>query len=100
MEKTCREAYDIYTQYKNCNPLVRKKVIYAIDVIKHYSIKSKIHFSDIVALSDYIDKSLSNEDLTDYEKHLLMKEISVLNIVSYSGAPALIRIITNAIMTI
>jgi hypothetical protein len=100
MEKTCREAYDIYTQYKSCNSSVRKKVIYVIDVIKQYAIKSKITFSDIVALSNYMDKSLSKEDLTDYEQQLLMKEISVLQTLNWGGAPALMRIITNAITTV
>ena len=100
MEKTCREAYDIYTQYSKCNPLVRKKVIYVIAVIKQYTIKSQLQFNDLVALSDYMDKSLSKEDLTDYEQQLLMKEISVLQTLNWGGAPALMRIITNAITTV
>ena len=100
MEKTCRDAYDIYTQYKSCNSLVRKKVIYVIEVIKQYSIKSKMQFVDLVALSVYMDKSLSKEDLTDYEQQLIMKGLSVLQTVSWSGAPELMRIITNAITTV
>lgn len=100
MEKTCREAYDIYTQYKSCNSVVRKKVVYVIEVIKHYSIKSNMQFVDLVALSNYMDKSLSKEDLTDYEQQLLMKGISALHIVSWSGAPDLMRIITNAITSV
>jgi hypothetical protein len=47
-----------------------------------------------------MDKSLSKEDLTDYEQQLLMKGISVLKTVSWSGAPELMRIITNAITTV
>jgi len=100
MEKTCRDAYDIYTQYKICNSSVRKKVIYVIEVIKQYSIKSKMQFVDLVALSNYMDKSLSKEDLTDYEQQLLMKGLSVLKTVSWSGAPDLMRIITNAITSV
>ena len=100
MEKTCREAYDIYTQYKSCNSAVRKKVICVIDVIKQYAIKSQINFNDLVALSNYMDKSLSKEDLTDYEQQLLMKGISVLHTLGWSGAPELMRIITNAITTV
>ena len=100
MEKTCREAYDIYTQYSKCNPLVRKKVIYVIAVIKQYTIKSQIQFNDLVALSDYMDKALSKEDLTDYEQHIIMKEISLLNICSWTGASTLVHIITNSITTV
>jgi|TARA_Y100000389_G_C17109449_1_gene339971 hypothetical protein len=100
MEKTCREAYDIYTQYSKCNPLVRKKVIYVIAVIKQYTIKSQIQFNDLVALSDYMDKALSKEDLTDYEQHIIMKEISLLNSGTWGGGPALVHIITNSITTV
>jgi hypothetical protein len=71
-----------------------------IEVIKQYSIKSKMQFVDLVALSNYMDKSLSKEDLTDYEQQLLMKGLSVLKTVSWSGAPELMRIITNAITTV
>ena len=100
MEKTCRDAYDIYTQYKSCNSLVRKKVIYVIEVIKQYSIKSKMQYVDLVALSNYMEKSLSKEDLTDYEQHIIMKEISLLNSGTWGGGPALVHIITNSITTV
>jgi hypothetical protein len=100
MEKTCRAAYDIYSQYEKITPVVRKKVIYVIDVIKQYNIKSRLQFNDLVALSNYINKSLSKEDLTDYEQHLIMKQISLLDIVSWTGAPTLVLTITNSITTV
>ena len=73
---------------------------YVIDVIKEYSKKSQLQFNDLVALSNYMDKSLSKEYLTDYEQHLIMKELSLLNIRSWGGGPELVHIITNSITNV
>ena len=100
MEKTCKEAFDIYCQYEKINLVVRKKVRYVIDVIKEYSRKSQLQFNDLVALSNYMEASLSKENLTDYEQHLLMKAISLLNTASWGGGPPLMHIIINSITNV
>ena len=99
MDKTCREAYDVFCQYNRINPPIRMKVKYIVDVMKSHSTKEKTDFkyNHLVALSRYISTTLRGEKLNSYEQHIIMKELSLLNIVSWNGAPALVNKIVESI---
>ena len=99
MNKTCIEAYDVFCQYNRINPPIRMKVKYIVDVMKSHSTKEKTDFkyNHLVALSRYISTTLRGEKLNSYEQHIIMKELSLLNIVSWNGAPDLVNKIVESI---
>jgi len=100
MEKTCKEAYNIFCQYEKITPIVRKEVKYVLEVIATYSSKPEFQFNDLVALSRYISTTLSEENLNVYEQQAIMKQISLLRIVSWSGAPELVNRMVDYIIQI
>ena len=100
MNKSCREAYDIYCQYNNVSqPSIREEVKCINNVIQSYLSKdaSMFTYSDFTALSRFIIETLSGEKLSLYEQQLIMKKFSSLNITTWGGAPRLVNETIKAI---
>ena len=97
MEKTCKEAYNIYCQYEKITPIVRKEVQYVLGVITEYSLKSVFQFNDLLALSRYMHATLAKETLNMYEQQAIMKKMSLLHIVAWAGAPPLVNTMVDSV---
>ncbi len=96
MEKTCSEAYDIYTQYNNINKTCGERVKYFDQILKTFSKKTRVTYEDILIIVIYAEKSIGNDTLSDEQKGRLMNTIAKLNIDNWPKEK--IPIIINRLM--
>ena len=69
MQNSCREAYEIYTQYNSINKNNSEKVFLVIKVLEpHQNKEFPISTATLQILVLYIEKSIKNEKLSASQK--------------------------------
>ena len=84
MKKTCREAYDIYTQYNSISNDIYKKVNYLIKIINVYKNKERFGLVDMNTLVLYSEKSIGSDTLSHEQCGRIIhsfSEIKIINII-------------------
>lgn len=85
MQKTCREAYTIYTQYNSINKTCEERVKYFDQILKTFAKKDSIHYESLIIITVYAEKSISKDNLSDEQKGRLINSIAELNIAPWAG---------------
>tara|TARA_B110000208_G_C11703677_1_gene406778 strand:+ start:173 stop:490 length:318 start_codon:yes stop_codon:yes gene_type:complete len=101
MNKTCSQAYNIYTQYsaihKNSNT---EKVRYVKKVLDTYSTKDAFgSMASLRVLVIYIEKTIGSCSLCDFHKGELMNIIVTVPFKSYAHTKAEQTILIERLMT-
>ena len=83
MKKTCREAYDIYTQYNSISNDVNEKVQYLIKIIDTYKNKERFGLADMNTLVLYSEKSIGSDTLSHEQCGRIIHSFSEIKIIMY-----------------
>ena len=83
MKKTCREAYDIYTQYNSISNDIYKKVNYLIKIINVYKNKERFGLVDMNTLVLYSEKSIGSDILSHEQCGRIIHAFSEIKIIMY-----------------
>ena len=83
MKKTCREAYDIYTQYNAISNDIYKKVNYLIKIINVYKNKERFGLVDMNTLVLYSEKSIGSDTLSHEQCGRIIHSFSEIKIIMY-----------------
>ena len=85
MNKTCREAYDIYTQYNSISNDINEKVSYLIKVIDTYKNKPYFNIVDLNTLVLYSEKSIGSDTLSHEQRARIIDSFAEIKISTYRG---------------
>ena len=80
MQKTCKDAYSIFTEHSSISNKCSKKVMYLNTILETLAKKTTIGPIAILPAVLYAEKSLLNEKLTDYQKGLLVNTLTTIKI--------------------
>ena len=83
MKKTCREAYDIYTQYNSISNDINDKVHYLIKIIDVYKDKERFGLVDMNTLVLYSEKSIGSDTLSHEQCGRIIQSFSEIKIIMY-----------------
>ena len=83
MKKTCREAYDIYTQYNSISNVINEKVHYLIKIIDVYKDKERFGLVDMNTLVLYSEKSIGSDTLSHEQCGRIIHSFSEIKIIMY-----------------
>lgn len=85
MQNSCREAYEIYTQYNAINKTNSEKVFLIIKVLEpHQNKEIPISTATLQLIVLYIEKSIKDEQLTTSQKGRIIENFSRIKIIPYS----------------
>ena len=82
MKKTCREAYDIYTQYNSISNDINEKVHYLIKIIDVYKDKERFGLVDMNTLVLYSEKSIGSDTLSHEQCGRIIHSFSEIKSIS------------------
>ena len=85
MKKTCREAYDIYTQYNSISNDINEKVNYLIKIIDIYKNKEFFNNVDLNTLVLYSEKSIGSDTLSHEQCGRIIHSFAEIKIISYTA---------------
>ena len=83
MKKTCREAYDIYTQYNSISNDINDKVHYLIKIIDVYKDKERFGLVDMNTLVLYSEKSIGSDTLSHEQCGRIIHSFAEIKIIMY-----------------
>ena len=84
MNKTCREAYDIYVQYNATKIRTWNKVKQLSEIIENMSKYQYIRLENLQVIVMYAEQSIGKVQLTDEQKGELVNSISKVEIVTFN----------------